>query len=142
MKPNFLQLAPILTLFFLEVQKGNLSISVEPKTKDEIGQLAENFNEMIVGLRERFELAKYVGSHALEMVKRVSESGTESMLGGTRQKLAVLFSDIRGFTSFSEKRPPEEVIDMLNRYLGFQAKLVDLLRETPVFMTTVAPMSG
>jgi class 3 adenylate cyclase len=108
-----------------EVQRGNLSVSVEPKTKDEIGQLAENFNQMIVGLRERFELAKYVGSHTLEMVKRVSESGTESMLGGTRQELAVLFSDIRGFTSFSEKRPPEVVIDMLNRYLGFQAKLVD-----------------
>jgi class 3 adenylate cyclase len=108
-----------------EVQKGNLSISVEPKTKDEIGQLAENFNEMIVGLRERFELSKYVGSHTLEMVRKVSESGMESMLGGTRQELAVLFSDIRGFTSFSEKRPPEAVIDMLNRYLGFQAKLVD-----------------
>ncbi len=107
-----------------EVQSGNLSISVEPKTKDEIGQLAENFNEMIVGLRERFELSKYVGSHTIEMVKRVSESGAESMLGGTRQELAVLFSDIRGFTSFSEKRPPEAVIDMLNRYLGFQAKLV------------------
>lgn len=107
-----------------EVKSGNLSISVEPKTKDEIGQLAENFNEMIVGLRERFELSKYVGSHTIEMVKRVSESGAESMLGGTRQELAVLFSDIRGFTSFSEKRPPEAVIDMLNRYLGFQAKLV------------------
>ncbi len=108
-----------------EVQRGNLSVSVEPKTKDEIGQLAENFNEMILGLRERFELSKYVGSHTLEMVRKVSESGAESMLGGTRQELAVLFSDIRGFTSFSEKRPPEAVIDMLNRYLGFQARLVD-----------------
>lgn len=108
-----------------EVQRGNLSVAVEPKTNDEVGQLAENFNEMIIGLRERFELSKYVGSHTLEMVKRVSESGTESMLGGTRQELAVLFSDIRGFTAFSEKRPPEAVIDMLNRYLGFQAKLVD-----------------
>jgi class 3 adenylate cyclase len=108
-----------------EVQKGNLSVSVEPKTKDEIGQLAENFNEMILGLRERFELSKYVGSHTLEMVRKVSESGAESILGGTRQEMAVLFSDIRGFTSFSEKRSPEAVIDMLNRYLGFQAKLVD-----------------
>ncbi len=108
-----------------EVQKGNLSVSVKPKTKDEIGQLAENFNEMILGLRERFELSKYVGSHTLEMVRKVSESGAESMLGGTRQELAVLFSDIRGFTTFSEKRPPEAVVDMLNRYLGFQAKLVD-----------------
>ena len=108
-----------------EVQKGNLSVSVEPKTKDEIGQLAENFNEMILGLRERFELSKYVGSYTLEMVRKVSESGAESILGGTRQEMAVLFSDIRGFTSFSEKRSPEAVIDMLNRYLGFQARLVD-----------------
>lgn len=109
-----------------KVQSGNLSVSVKPKSQDEVGQLAENFNEMIVGLRERFELSKYVGSHTLEMVKKVSESGSESMLGGSRQELAVLFSDIRGFTSFSEKRSPEAVIQMLNRYLGFQSELVDL----------------
>jgi hypothetical protein len=35
-----------------------------------------------------------------------------------------MFTDIRGFTSFSEKRTPEEVIAMLNRYLGFQAQIV------------------
>ncbi|MCS6988319.1 MAG: HAMP domain-containing protein [Chloroherpetonaceae bacterium] len=108
-----------------KVQSGNLNVSVKPRTKDEVGQLAENFNAMIIGLRERFELSKYVGSHTLEMVRRVSETGAESLLGGTRQELAVLFSDVRGFTSFSEKRPPEAVVEMLNRYLGFQAKLVE-----------------
>ncbi|MDW8466581.1 MAG: HAMP domain-containing protein [Chloroherpetonaceae bacterium] len=97
-----------------KVQSGNLNVSVKPRTKDEVGQLAENFNAMIIGLRERFELSKYVGSHTLEMVRRVSETGAESLLGGTRQELAVLFSDVRGFTSFSEKRPPEAVVEMLN----------------------------
>ena len=51
-------------------------------------------------------------------------SGGEVSLGGSRRELVVLFTDIRGFTSFSEKRTPEEVVSMLNRYLGFQAEIV------------------
>jgi adenylate cyclase len=38
-------------------------------------------------------------------------------LGGQRELVTVLFSDVRGFTSFSEKREPEDVIEVLNRYL-------------------------
>ena len=38
-------------------------------------------------------------------------------LGGQRELVTVLFSDIRGFTSFSEKREPEDVIEVLNHYL-------------------------
>jgi len=37
-------------------------------------------------------------------------------LGGGRRRVCVLFSDIRGFTTISEKRAPEEVIALLNRY--------------------------
>jgi class 3 adenylate cyclase len=107
-----------------KVRKGDLAISVVPSSQDEIGQLATAFNEMIVGLRERFQLARYVGSHTLDMVKQMSGNDTQSVLGGTRQDLAVLFSDIRGFTAFSENRSPEAVIEMLNKYLGFQAELV------------------
>ncbi len=38
-------------------------------------------------------------------------------LGGERRNLSVLFSDIRGFTSFSEKLDPEQLIKILNTYL-------------------------
>jgi adenylate cyclase len=38
-------------------------------------------------------------------------------LGGTRRAATVLFSDLRGFTSFAERREPDEVIAILNRYL-------------------------
>jgi adenylate cyclase len=38
-------------------------------------------------------------------------------LGGEQRVVTVVFSDIRGFTTFSESRPPDEVIDILNRYL-------------------------
>lgn len=38
-------------------------------------------------------------------------------LGGELCVVTVLFSDVRGFTTFSESRPPERVIEILNRYL-------------------------
>lgn len=117
---------PILNLVqgMNKVKEGDLSTSVKPTTHDEIGLLTQTFNEMIVGLRERLHLTKYVGSHTLEMIRK-SSAGDVS-LGGARQELAVLFSDIRGFTAYSENRNPEEVIHMLNRYLGYQAELVTL----------------
>jgi len=105
-----------------KVKKGDLSISVDPTTKDEIGLLTNTFNEMIVGLRERLNLMKYVGSHTIDMIQTSSDE--EVALGGTRKELAVLFSDVRGFTAYSENRSPEDVIEMLNRYLGYQAELV------------------
>ncbi|MGE5545111.1 MAG: CHASE2 domain-containing protein [Bacillota bacterium] len=39
-------------------------------------------------------------------------------LGGKRQEVTILFSDIRGFTSFSEAQPPEKVVGRLNEYLS------------------------
>lgn len=45
-------------------------------------------------------------------------------LGGERREITVLFSDIRGFTTFSEKHTPEEVVAMLNEYLGEMTDII------------------
>jgi adenylate cyclase len=45
-------------------------------------------------------------------------------LGGKKQVVTVLFSDIRGFTTYSETRPPEVVIDVLNRYLTMMTDVI------------------
>lgn len=117
---------PIRTLAgaMTKVKGGELSVQVTPSSQDEVGDLAQNFNEMVVGLRERMQLQKYVGSYTLEMVKKTSGNSVDPGLGGVRQNLAVLFSDVRGFTAFSERHEPEEVVSMLNKYLSFQAELV------------------
>ena len=48
----------------------------------------------------------------------------ELRLGGERRIVTVLFSDIRGFTSYSEDRTPEEVIEVLNRYLTVMSNVI------------------
>ncbi len=105
-----------------EVRKGNLQISLKNDGKDEIGKLAISFNEMILGLKERTFLRKYVGDHTLNMIRNEKDELTLSK--GERKIVTVLFSDIRGFTKFTEETDPEHVINLLNIYLGFQAELV------------------
>lgn len=56
---------------------------------------------------------------APEIVDDVAGSGTyELQLGGRHKDIAVLFVDIRGFTTMSENLSPEEVVDILNEYFG------------------------
>ena len=104
------------------VGRGDLSVEAEIQSKDEIGILAERINSMIIGLRERLHLTKFVSSGTVDAVKVADLSGVA--LGGERRDATVFFSDIRGFTSYSEKVEPEQVIIMLNTYLNEQAIIV------------------
>ncbi len=105
-----------------KIGSGDYNFSINPNTTDEIGTLAKAFNEMTAGLRERFHMEKFVSTSTLNMIKQIDKDGVK--LGGERKNVTVFFSDIRGFTAFSEKVDPEEVISMLNMCLSKQAKLV------------------
>ena len=45
-------------------------------------------------------------------------------IGGKKADITILFADIRGFTAFSEKHTPEELVAVLNRYLAAAAEAV------------------
>ncbi|MBI3608631.1 MAG: adenylate/guanylate cyclase domain-containing protein [Nitrospirae bacterium] len=51
------------------------------------------------------------------MVAELVRDPDKAKLGGQRKELTVLFSDVRGFTAFSEAHQPEEVVAALNEYL-------------------------
>ncbi|HUI28847.1 MAG TPA: adenylate/guanylate cyclase domain-containing protein [Candidatus Acidoferrales bacterium] len=104
-----------------QILKGNYDFQIEVKSKDEIGMLAHSFNEMIFGLKERFLMSKFISSSTVRMIQ---QDGGKIQLGGERRNVTVLFSDIRGFTSISERVEPEVVIELLNAYLSLQAKIV------------------
>jgi adenylate cyclase len=54
----------------------------------------------------------------------VSQGETPQSLSGRAREITVLFSDIRGFTSLSEKRSPEEIVSLLNRYFSLQVEII------------------
>jgi adenylate cyclase len=91
-------------------------------SRDEIGDLAERFNEMIVHLNERFQLAKFVSGGTMAAIQGSDAEGVK--LGGARRTVAILFADIRGYTSFAEGRSPEEVVEVLNHYFQRLADIV------------------
>ena len=48
----------------------------------------------------------------------------ELVIGGENRHIAVLFVDIRGFTTMSESLQPEEVVEILNEYLGLTTQAI------------------
>ena len=60
-----------------------------------------------------------------DVVQQIVEQGetVESLSGRTRD-ITILFSDIRGFTTLSESRPPQAVVQLLNRYFERQVEVV------------------
>jgi adenylate cyclase len=60
-------------------------------------------------------IERYLAPHVVSGLMKDPE---QVVLGGTRQTATMLFADIRGFTQLSERLMPEEVVEMLNRYLA------------------------
>jgi class 3 adenylate cyclase len=104
------------------VGEGDFTARAEVKSQDEIGNLARRMNEMVQGLRERLHLQKFVSRQTIEAVQKADLHGVK--LGGERKLATVFFSDIRGFTAFSEKTEPEKVVTMLNHCLSTQTDIV------------------
>jgi adenylate cyclase len=70
--------------------------------------------ETVERQRVRDTFARFVPEQVVGQV--LSRTDEDLRLGGQRLVVTVLFSDIRGFTTFSETREPEEVLEILNRY--------------------------
>jgi len=109
----------------LSVSAGNLDSKIQIKTNDEIGRLGDIFNKMIDEITIKYHLEKFVSSSARSMIGKSSDMSSNVELGSTERKnMVFLFSDIRGFTSFSEKNSPETVIEILNFYLNLQTETI------------------
>ncbi|MGI9382998.1 MAG: adenylate/guanylate cyclase domain-containing protein [Methyloligellaceae bacterium] len=100
------------------VAKGDLDIEVEPRTRDEIGELALAFNQMVVGLRERESIKETFSSYVdPRIVGHLLSPGNEDQ-EGDRREMTVFFSDIEGFTSISEQLTPQSLVKLINHYLA------------------------
>ena len=60
-----------------------------------------------------------------KLVARLEREPDSAKIGGDNKDITVLFTDIKGFTSFSEKHSPQEVVERLNEYLDAMVHVVD-----------------
>jgi adenylate cyclase len=109
------------------VHKGDLESHVPVLSEDEFGCIAQHTNRIIDQLREKEKIQR-----TLEQV--VSPDIMQKLLGDNQKELkkgqsfdlAILFCDLRRFTSYAENKPPDEVIMFLNAYF---TKLADVVAE-------------
>ncbi|MCP4590732.1 MAG: HAMP domain-containing protein [bacterium] len=97
------------------VAAGNLSSRVRPITSDELADLGVRFNEMTEEVSKQERLKDAFGRYVSSPVRDGIISG-DIRLGGERREITIAFTDIRGFTAWCERAPPEEVIQTLNAY--------------------------
>jgi adenylate cyclase len=82
------------------------------------GTVAKNFTQE---QREKRRLSRFFSP---DVVAEIIRHKDDSTLAATRRRVTVLFSDIRGFTSMSEKMQPEEVVTFLREYLTVMTEAV------------------
>jgi class 3 adenylate cyclase len=105
------------------VSRGDLRKLVAVSSDDEIGKLTNIFNQMILSLREKLLMEKYLSQSTVLSIKEHRDV-TQLKLGGERKYVTALFSDARGFTSLSEKMSPEDVVSLMNIYLNLQTTVI------------------
>jgi adenylate cyclase len=112
-------------MFTIGEGKFNVRAKQVIRSNDEVGDLAHWFDHMVDGLKERDRVkqlfAKFQGTQIAEDLLR--EDFSNNTIGNTR-KAVVFFSDIRGFTSYSEGKEPQEVVNMLNEYFTVMVNII------------------
>lgn len=100
----------------VDVTGGNFTGRVDVSRNDEIGGLATTVNNMVQGLRERYELTKYVSAGTISSLA----SGQEPR----RVERTLLFTDVRGFTAYTERHGADAILVVLNGMLEKQASII------------------
>lgn len=106
------------------IARGDYSIRNKSYRNDELGRLSEAFDQMASGLDERERIRVAFGKAVSpEIARQLLRDGAK--LGGEERQVTILFADLRGFTSLSEKLTPQELITLLNRYLDRMVAVID-----------------
>jgi class 3 adenylate cyclase len=119
---------------------GRFDHRIEIRTGDELQRLADSFNTMAAELavsQERQErIAKLKRFLAPQVAELVDRTGDDAVLDGRRAEVVAVFCDLRGFTAFSARAAPEEVMSVLSEYY---AKLGSIIS---TFEATLTSFSG
>jgi class 3 adenylate cyclase len=116
------------------VGAGDFGHRIEIRSGDELQRLADSFNTMAGELalsQERQErigkLKRFLAPQVAELVDRAGDDG---VLDGRRAEVVAVFCDLRGFTTFSAKAAPEEVMSVLSEYYEALGRIITRFEAT------------
>jgi class 3 adenylate cyclase len=98
-----------------EVEHGNLDHRCTVVANDEIGAVADGFNRMVRGLRERDRIKETFGKYVSPEIRDEILAGRVA-LEGEALEVTILFADLRDFTPWVEATDPRQVVRDLNAY--------------------------
>ncbi|MBI5930573.1 MAG: GAF domain-containing protein [Chloroflexi bacterium] len=81
----------------------------------------------LTAIKERDETLNVIRTYLPPAMVRNIQSIDSLGLGGEEREITVIFADVRGFTTFSERLPPEELMEVINQYLSTGSAAIQLL---------------
>lgn len=103
-----------------EISNGNYQYQIKERRNDELGNLTNALNRMADGLLEKTQVenafSRYVSKN---IAKEIMGNLEHIKLGGHHVDASVVFADIVGFTSLSEKHSAEKITGVLNDYFSY-----------------------
>ena len=109
------------------VQEGKLEELVPVLSRDEFGIIAHQTNAMIRELREKQKVQKTLEQIVSpNIMHKLLNNDANNLKQGQEYEIAILFCDLRKFTTYAENTPPEQVIFFLNSYF---TKISDIVTE-------------
>ena len=85
---------------------------------------SEAWRNLVVERKGRHLKKAFSSYVSPDLVKQIEKDPDKLVLGGEQRELTILFSDIRGFTTFSESLTPPELVKLLNEYLSPMTRIV------------------
>ena len=104
---------------------GNFDHRVSINRNDELGDLGSAFNKMAEDLALKEKIKDSFGRYVTpEIVDLILANPDNQWMKGSEVEATVLFVDIRGFTTLSEDKEPESIVELLNDYF---ARVTDIV---------------
>lgn len=85
---------------------------------------SEIYRSLVIDRKGRYMKKAFSNYVSADLVAQIMKNPDSLKLGGEKREISILFSDIRGFTTLSEKLSPEDLVQVLNEYLNPMTQIV------------------